>query len=98
MAVPSVVPPLVHDVGSEPGPNTVKVIGAVALVPDEPTMVDETAEPLMAVPAMPVAGPLASGWGLAAATTTVAFGDVLALLPSTVAEAEMDQVPAVLSA
>ena len=60
------MPPLVHDVGSAPGPNTVKVIGAVALVPDDPTMVDETAEPSMAVPALPVAGPLAVRVGLAA--------------------------------
>ena len=96
--MPSVVPPLVHDVGSAPGPNTVKVIVAVALVPDEPTMVDETAEPSMAVPALPEAGPLAVKVGLAAATTTVASGDVLASLPSTVAVAEMDQVPAVSSA
>ena len=64
--MPSVVPPLVHNVGSEPGPNTVKVIGAEALVPDEPAMVDETAEPAMAVPAVPVAGPLAVKVGLAA--------------------------------
>ncbi len=80
MAVPSVVPPLVHDVGSEPGPNTVKVIGAVALVPDDPTMVDETAEPSMAVPALPVAGPLAVSVGLAAATT-------VSLMPEAQAEA-----------
>jgi hypothetical protein len=98
VAVPSVVPPLVHDVGSEPGPNTVKVIGAVALVPEDPTMVDETAEPSMAVPAMPVAGPSAVTVGLAAATTTVASGDVPTPLPFTVAVAEMDQVPAVSSA
>jgi hypothetical protein len=98
VAVPSVVPPLVHDVGSVPGPNTVKVIVAVALGPDDPTMVDETADPAIAVPAVPVAGPLAVKVGLAAATTTMALGDVLTLLPFTVAVAEMDQVPAVLSA
>ena len=92
------VPPLVHDVGSVPGPNTVKVIVAVALVPDEPTMVDETAEPAMAVPAVPEAGPLAVSVGLAAATNTMALGEVLTPLPFTVAVAEMDQVPAVLSA
>ena len=69
-----------------------------ALVPDDPTMVDETAEPSMVVPALPVAGPLALKVGLAAATTTVASGDVLAPLPSTVAVADMDQVPAVSSA
>ena len=63
------MPPLVHDVGSEPGPNTVKVIGAVALAPDDPTMVDETAEPAMVAPALPVAGPLAVRVGLAAPTT-----------------------------
>ena len=92
------MPPLVHDVGSAPGPKTVKVIGAVALVPDDPTMVDETVEPSMAVPALPVAGPLAVRVGLAGAMTTVASGDVLAPLPSTVAVAEMDHVPAVSSA
>ena len=96
--MPSVVPPLVHDVGSEPGPNTVKVIVAVALVPDDPTMVDVTAEPAMVVPALPVPGPLAVRVGLAGATTTVASGDVLTPLPFTVAVAEMDQVPAVSSA
>ena len=96
--MPSVVPPLSHDVGSAPGPNTVNVIGAVALVPDDPTMVDETAEPSMGVPALPVAGPFAVRVGLAAPTTTVASGEVPALLPSTVAVAEMDQVPAVSSA
>ena len=92
------MPPLVHDVGSAPGPNTVKVIVAVALVPDDPTMVDETVEPSMAVPAVPEAGPLAVSVGLAAATTSEASGDVLTLLPSTVAVAEMDHVPAVSSA
>jgi hypothetical protein len=92
------MPPLVHDVGSVPGPNTVKVIVAVALVPDEPTMVDETVEPAMAVPAVPEAGPLAVSVGLAAATNTMALGEVLTPLPFTVAVAEMDQVPAVLSA
>ena len=56
--MPSVVPPLVQVVGSAPGPNTVKVIVAVALVPDDPAMVEETADPAMAVPAVPVAGPL----------------------------------------
>jgi hypothetical protein len=75
-----------------------KVIAAVALVPDDPVMVDETAEPAMAVLALPVAGPLAVKVGLAAATITVTSGEVLALLPSTVAAAEMDQVPAVSSA
>jgi hypothetical protein len=96
--VPSVVPPLVHDVGSVPGPNTVKVIVAVALVPEDPVMVEETADPAMAVPAVPVAGPLAVKVGLAAATTNVALGDVLTALPSTVAVAEIDQVPAASSA
>jgi hypothetical protein len=61
-------------------------------------MVDETAEPAMAVPAVPEAGPLAVSVGLAAATNTMALGDVLTPLPFTVAVAEMDQVPAVLSA
>jgi hypothetical protein len=61
-------------------------------------MLDETAEPAMAVPAVPVDGPLAVSVGLAAATTNVALGDVLTPLPSTVAVAEIDQVPAVLSA
>ena len=74
------MPPLVHDVGSVPGPNTVKVIVAVALVPDEPTMVDETAEPAMAVPAVPEAGPLAVSVGLAAAT-------MVSLMPVVQAEA-----------
>ena len=78
--MPSVVPPLVHDVGRWPGPNTVKVIGAVALVPDDPIMVDETAEPAMVVPALPVAGPLAVKVGLAAATT-------VSLMPEAQAEA-----------
>ena len=88
--MPSVVPPLVHNVGSEPGPNTVKVIGAEALVPDEPAMVDETAEPAMAVPAVPVAGPLAVSVGLAAATTVslmpVAQAETAALLLASPAE------------
>ena len=74
------MPPLVHDVGSAPGPNTVKVIVAVALVPDDPTMVDETVEPSMAVPAVPEAGPLAVSVGLAAATT-------ISLMPEVQAEA-----------
>jgi hypothetical protein len=78
--VPSVVPPLVHEVGSVPGPNTVKVIVAVALVPEDPVMVEETAEPEMAVPAVPVAGPLAVKVGLAAATT-------VSLMPEAQAEA-----------
>ena len=92
------MPPLVHDVGSEPGPNTVKVIGAVALAPDDPTMVDETAEPAMVAPALPVAGPLAVRVGLAAPTTTVASGDARAPLPSTVDVAEIDHEPTVSSA
>ena len=88
--MPSVVPPLVHDVGCAPGPNTVKVIVAVALVPEEPAMVDETAEPAMAVPAMPVAGPLAVRVGLAAPTTIslmpVAHAEAAALLLASPAE------------
>ncbi len=52
----------------------------MALVPDDPTMVDETAEPSMAVPALPVAGPLAVRVGLAAATT-------VSLMPEAHAEA-----------
>ena len=70
----------------------------VALAPDDPAMVDETAEPAMAVPAVPEAGPLPVSVGLAAATSTMASGDVLTPLPSTEAVAEMDQVPAVSSA
>ena len=88
--MPSMVPPLVHDVGSEPGPNTVKVIDAVAFVPDEPTMVDETAEPAMVVPALPVAGPSAVKVGLAGATTISLMHDaqaeVAALLLASPAE------------
>jgi hypothetical protein len=52
----------------------------VALVPDDPVMVDETAEPAMAVLALPVAGPLAVKVGLAAATT-------VSLMPEEQAEA-----------
>ena len=78
--MPSVVPPLVQVVGSAPGPNTVKVIVAVALVPEDPAMVEETADPAMAVPAVPVAGPLAVKVGLAAATT-------VSLMPVVQAEA-----------
>ena len=52
----------------------------MALVPDDPTMVDETAEPAMAVPAVPVAGPLAVSVGLAAAT-------MVSLMPVPQAEA-----------
>ena len=88
--MPSVVPPLLHDVGSAPGPNTVNVIVAVALVPDDPTMVAGTAEPSMAVPALPVAGPLAVRVGLAAPTTVslmpVAHAEAAALLLASPAE------------
>ena len=53
-------------------------------------MVDETAEPAMAVPALPEAGPLALSVGLAAATTVslipVAQAETAALLLASPAE------------
>ncbi len=57
VAVPTVVPPLVHVVGAVAcGPNTVKVIVPVAPLV-APTNVDEIELALTAVPETPVAGP-----------------------------------------
>ena len=84
------MPPLVQVVGSAPGPEHREGDRAVALVPDEPAMVEETADPAMAVPAVPVAGPLAVKVGLAAATTVslmaVVQAEAAALLLASPAE------------
>ena len=68
VAVPTVVPPVEQLVGAEDcGPKTVKVIVPDGLEPEPSTELIELA--LMAVPAVPFAGPVAVTVGLALPTT-----------------------------
>jgi hypothetical protein len=68
VAEPAGDPPLVHVVGAEVcGPKTVKVIVPVGLAP--PARVPDTELVAIAVPAVPVPGPLAVRVGEAAETT-----------------------------
>jgi hypothetical protein len=81
VAVPTVVPPLVHVDGAEAcGPNTVNVIVPVALDPPElapkTPLIDELA---IALPAVPVAGAVADSVGEAFATTVSAIPEPQAL-------------------
>ena len=70
VAVPTVVPPVVQVVGAVPwGPNTVTVMVPVAFVPDEAASVELMALAAIAVPALPVPGPVAVSVGDALPTT-----------------------------
>ena len=69
VAVPTVVPPVVQLVGAEDwGPKTVTVTVPEALEPDELPKVELIEPVLIAVPAVPVPGPLAVRLGLDFAT------------------------------
>ena len=68
--VPTVVPPLVQVVGAVAwGPKTVKVTVPVAFVPDEAASAELMLAVVMAVPIVPVAGPVAVRVGTALPTT-----------------------------
>ena len=57
VAVPTVVPPEVQEVGAEDeGPKTVKVMVLVSLAPEEEPKVAASEEALIAVPAVPLDG------------------------------------------
>ena len=58
VAVPTVVPPDVQVLGSVEGPKTVKVMVPVAVEPEELANTELIEEAGMAVPAVPVAGPV----------------------------------------
>ena len=65
VAVPTAVPPVAHAVGAVgSGPKTVKVIVPRALEPDELPKLELIEPVLIAVPAVPVPGPLAVRLGL----------------------------------
>ena len=70
VALPTVVPPVVHPVGgTDSGPKTLKVTVPVALEPDVPERVDPIEPDEIAVLIESVAGPEAVAVGLAFATT-----------------------------
>ena len=68
--MPTVVPPLVQVVGAVAwGPKTLKVMVPVAFAPDDAASTEEMLAVVMAVPAVPVPGPVAVIVGAALATT-----------------------------
>ena len=69
VAVPTVVPPEVQVAGSVPGPKTVKVIVPAELAPEEAAKTELIELVAIAVPAVPVPGPVAVTLGEAFATT-----------------------------
>src|SRR5690348_13167640 len=71
VAVPTVVPPLVHVVGAVAcGPNTLNVIVFASLVPELDPRVALIDEALIAVPGTPVAGAATERVGEAIVTVT----------------------------
>ncbi len=69
VAVPTVVPPVVQVVGALAwGPKTLKVMVPVAFAPEDAASAEEMLAVVIAVPAVPVPGPVAVTVGAALAT------------------------------